>query len=1580
MADFNSDDEDESLFRLSEQARKRSQRQFLSDQLLPYEDDDDDVVEEVDDNEEEEDYLEEEEEEPDHQEEDEEDDDEDEDDQDDEDDDFGDDPRAEFLRAINSFGGNGQGGSQAPTLSFADMILRLMGDGGMYGRNNSEIESLIGNIDQREDMYIIQESLNELSEKLLMMDAITAGRVIPSNKLSRSIVNILNDPLLQDHLELQLVACRCLYSLMEVNLDFIQDTINNNAIEAICKKIDEITLIDLTEQALQTLEMISRDPISHNQIVSNNGLKSCLQYLDFLTIHSQRKCLLIVANSCTNISTGNFEMINNVFDNISEVVATRTDPNIIENAWLSISRIINSFKSSPKNLEQLFVTRVDLLKQFVATIVVSTNKSSDDSHKVPVSFGTCISLVKSLIILTSTSVSISEILVKDIEIGKSIIKAINKFSRTKSMSESSLQTIKSISSIDNVSVEAIMAAPNEILTQFLTLIGYLLPINYSAQETPFLKNSHEEFPEKIKINEERIKSCRSQIPEKFWEFVNEIWSFLINSFQALMDFEVRRKILISLFRIVKFMEADDYKKVRGIELVSGVLASIINNNKTSLIRDFESFSSSQQDTDMRTSDEEPSSDEENANDTNNSNKVTDNSTKLHSNLLLLSSCLISMNLIKIEPATFIHTFEREGLLSDILNINQILKHGDTNDQTSKDYESSRPLISSYTNRFTDIEFTKDYEFKLTSIRVYNKLYHILDTIEEMYYDSKNNEESLNSAAAEFVNETEFYLNNHDPLGLSFSEWQLFWSKFSVVLDDGKDSVSSFELISSGIIRLLTSIFSVDELSSPGSFCLNAFISVFYRNTSEGNSIISVLVSKLQEALSRSESFEIISAGSNTSSNNGLRFSGSFLESYQTAEMARQIKIKIHLDDLNSDSGRFPSSMNDMVLSVHAIATFSSVNTFLVQRLDFMDALTGARRRPSGSNRELTMDPFDDIDTDDDDDAFDINLRRGSFKHDKVRKVEFLIDGEVVPNQTTIYGAIYRSLQTEPDEIVEPAKVWNNIHKVTYRLVEGEPENEINQLPFYNDSANYNELKTYDKTTTSILKLLKILFDTNLYVRTLDLEPLPQDQFMSWKLSVKLNRQLEEILIVASGTLPGWAIHITKQFPFLFPLDTRIFFLQSTSFGYSRLIHQWQIRNNQAQENNASNHNSQRPQLGRPVRRKVKISRKLILQSALKVMNSYGSSPGVLEIEYFDEVGSGLGPTLEFYSSVSKEFSRRKLRLWRDDNSNGNEEDFIDYRTGLFPVPMDKYQIESENGKKILYLFSMLGKFVARALLDSRIIDFKFNPLFLRIVKILNTSDEDSNGLKKITNLNCLRLVDAGLANSLEHLMKYVELAKNYPDQDKEAIEVDNCTLKDLSLTFTLPGYPNYKLIPNGENTGVDASNVKEYISKVIEATLYTGIVPQTKAFMDGFSKVFPVNSLNVFSPEELADLFGSATEDWSYETVSDAIHANHGFNKESDAVKSLVDILVHLNDIEKRSFLQFLTGAPKLPIGGFKSLKPEFTVVRKYPEGGLKDDDYLPSVMTCANYLKLPNYSTTQVMKTKLMQAVNEGAGAFLLS
>lgn len=61
-------------------------------------------------------------------------------------------------------------------------------------------------------------------------------------------------------------------------------------------------------------------------------------------------------------------------------------------------------------------------------------------------------------------------------------------------------------------------------------------------------------------------------------------------------------------------------------------------------------------------------------------------------------------------------------------------------------------------------------------------------------------------------------------------------------------------------------------------------------------------------------------------------------------------------------------------------------------------------------------------------------------------------------------------------------------------------------------------------------------------------------------------------------------------------------------------------------------------------------------------------------------------------------------------------------------------------------------------------------------------------------------------------------------------------------------------------------------------------------------------------------------------------------------------------------------------------MSPPLTIVRKTFEAGENPDDFLPSVMTCVNYLKLPDYSSLEVMRERLHTASREGQLSFYLS
>ena len=492
-------------------------------------------------------------------------------------------------------------------------------------------------------------------------------------------------------------------------------------------------------------------------------------------------------------------------------------------------------------------------------------------------------------------------------------------------------------------------------------------------------------------------------------------------------------------------------------------------------------------------------------------------------------------------------------------------------------------------------------------------------------------------------------------------------------------------------------------------------------------------------------------------------------------------------------------------------------------------------------------------------------------------IEFTINGHTISNDMTIYKAVQLDRNAGSEE-PSYRNIWSAVHPITFRRVPGAapPDGPLSPVPDNSQTQSTAIPASLDKNriTSSILQLLSILHALNANIDDVfqDTEvdkpqPQPLSQFVNTKLTAKLNRQLEEPLIVASACLPTWSEDLSRYYPFLFPFETRHLYLQSTSFGYSRSMTRWQNSQQTGDSRQDRHRDDNRPFLGRLQRQKVRISRERILESAIKVMEIYGASPSVLEVEYFEEVGTGLGPTLEFYSSVSRAFVGKKLKLWRENDSQ-NDSEYAFGHQGLFPAPMDDRMANSDNGKKVLHLFKIMGKFVARSMLDSRIIDIFFNPTFFRTGASCDSAVPPS--------LGAVKSVDKDLASSLKLLRKFAATKKAIDEnpvltvhgkQERlKEIAVDGTRVEDLEIYFTLPGYDEIELVANGADVKVTIHNVAEYVDKVIGMTLGSGVQKQVEAFRAGFSQVFPYNALRSFTPDELVMLFGQVDEDWSLES------------------------------------------------------------------------------------------------------------------
>uniref|UniRef100_A0A7S3VMY1 HECT-type E3 ubiquitin transferase n=1 Tax=Dunaliella tertiolecta TaxID=3047 RepID=A0A7S3VMY1_DUNTE len=587
---------------------------------------------------------------------------------------------------------------------------------------------------------------------------------------------------------------------------------------------------------------------------------------------------------------------------------------------------------------------------------------------------------------------------------------------------------------------------------------------------------------------------------------------------------------------------------------------------------------------------------------------------------------------------------------------------------------------------------------------------------------------------------------------------------------------------------------------------------------------------------------------------------------------------------------------------------------------------------------------------------------------------------------------------------------------------------------------------------------------------------PREEFVSSKLASKLAQQLKDVLAICGGGLPQWCHQLVFGSRHLFPFEVRRRYFYSTAFGLGRTLqHMHALHAAELGGGAASEREAREPRVGRLQRQKVRVSRKRILESAVKVMELYAKHRAVLELEYFGEVGTGLGPTLEFYTLLSHDLQRRSLNMWRHEDAerlDGSAEqgkaksvdamdvdrpeplageapaassaehtqqradaawhdsspEYVNAPWGLFPLPLPPSQRTPDS--KVLEYFRLLGRSLGKALQDNRLMDLPFNYTFYRAL------------LGRPLDLYDIARFDPQLGSQLERLWAALMAhrharsaagvspstgckssstmrrsgsggkARSSKDGSDAAaaeealgpVRIDGVAVDDLCLTFTLPGQPDYELIPNGADMMVDSSNLGAWIDAVVDATLGSGVASQLAACSQGFNEVFALSSLACFYEDEIETLLCGAGEHWTTQTLLEAIKFDHGYTSSSPVVLSFLEVLSELDLLDQRRFLRFVTGCPRLPPGGLASLQPRLTVVRKQPSrvdsapqgntpvGSFKDggvppgcgtvlaDGDLPSVMTCANYIKLPPYSSKTVMRNRLLFAVREGQGSFDLS
>lgn len=153
----------------------------------------------------------------------------------------------------------------------------------------------------------------------------------------------------------------------------------------------------------------------------------------------------------------------------------------------------------------------------------------------------------------------------------------------------------------------------------------------------------------------------------------------------------------------------------------------------------------------------------------------------------------------------------------------------------------------------------------------------------------------------------------------------------------------------------------------------------------------------------------------------------------------------------------------------------------------------------------------------------------------------------------------------------------------------------------------------------------------------------------------------------------------------------------------------------------------------------------------------------------------------------------------------------------------------------------------------------------------------------------------------------------------EKLEFDGCTIADLGIDFVLPSH-NVELMRNGRATHVTIHNLHQYMNLVTHWYLVEGVSRQMESLREGFESVFPIQNLRMFQPDELEAVFCGSPRDyiagWDVKTLMECCRPDHGYTADSKPIQFLFEVLSSYDREEQRMFVQFLTGSPRLPVGG----------------------------------------------------------------
>ncbi|GAB9470558.1 Hect e3 ubiquitin ligase [Globisporangium polare] len=205
--------------------------------------------------------------------------------------------------------------------------------------------------------------------------------------------------------------------------------------------------------------------------------------------------------------------------------------------------------------------------------------------------------------------------------------------------------------------------------------------------------------------------------------------------------------------------------------------------------------------------------------------------------------------------------------------------------------------------------------------------------------------------------------------------------------------------------------------------------------------------------------------------------------------------------------------------------------------------------------------------------------------------------------------------------------------------------------------------------------------------------------------------------------------------------------------------------------------------------------------------------------------------------------------------------------------------------------------------------------------------------------------------------------------------VEECTesncediLEHLSFSTPLSDGTEVPLCPNGENMPVTLANRATYV-KLVEKKRLTESNQQLAALREGLASVLPMEIAPLFTPRELEVLICGRGE-VDVDLLRQCTEYSEGCEESMPHVAHFWEVLKEMSSEDRTSFLRFVWARSRMP-NSAKDFPMNFKLQSAHDPGArVNPDSYLPHAQTCFFALRLPTYSSKEILRAKLLYAI----------